>query len=79
MRPKASRNGDEIPIDSDVPMPPDEGTVARAVRKLNVGDSFIVNTHAHRMAAYQAANKIGVTVKSKKTRGTQEVRVWRIR
>jgi hypothetical protein len=69
----------EIPIDTDVPMPPDEGSVARAVRKLSVGDSFVVYTHAHRMAAYQAATKLGVTVKSKKTRGTQEARIWRIK
>ena len=70
---------DEIRIDSDVPMPPDEGAVARTVRKLNVGDSFVVYTHAHRMAAYQAANKIGVTVKSKKKSGSAEARVWRIK
>ena len=69
----------EIQIDNDVPMPPDEGMVARAVRKLKVGDSFVVHTHAHLMAAYQAASKINVTVKSKKSKFSQERRIWRIK
>jgi hypothetical protein len=79
MRPKAFENNGEIPIDTDIPLPPEEGAVARAVRKLAIGDSFVVYTHAHRMAAYQAANKIGVTVKSKKKSGSAEARVWRIK
>lgn len=67
----------ELKIDSNVPIPPEFGKVARAVRKLKVGDSFVVFNHTDLMAAYQAARKAGIVVISQKKRTSEERRVWR--
>ena len=68
---------DEIPIDHDIPLPQEFGRIARAVRSLRVGDSFLVHSHQDLTSAYTAAKKAGITIKSEKKKDSQERRVWR--
>jgi len=66
-----------IKIDKNIPMPTKGGSgVSAALRKLGIGDSFLVGLE-HRASVRPAAARLGVRI-TVRTLENDQIRVWRV-